>query len=212
VGERDLATWSIGELAEQTGVTPRTVRYYVAEGLLPAPGGTGQQRTYTAEHLRRLRAIKRLKEAYLPLEEIRRRLAALPPEEVERLAEAPPTREPGSALDYLATVLVSASAPMPQGVGEVNANAGNHRALIAYEPASVQKEVREATPPASPYMVASPGSAPATTWRRVVVGPGVELHYQPGDASREAAIARVARQATEALAAVPTPDYHLNEG
>jgi len=105
VRERDLVTWAIGEVAEQAGVTPRTVRYYVVEGLLPVPGGAGQQRTYTAEHLRRLRAIKRLKEAYLPLDEIRRRLAVLPPEEVERLADAPAAREAESALDYLATVL-----------------------------------------------------------------------------------------------------------
>ena len=209
MGERDLATWAIGELAEQAGVTPRTVRYYVAEGLLPAPGGAGQQRTYTTEHLRRLRAIKRLKEAYLPLDEIRRRLAALPPEEVKRLAEAPPTCEPGSALDYLATVLTSTPAAMPQEIGEVNANAGDHHALIAS--AAVPREVREPTPLTNLYMAAAPSMALATTWRRVVVGPGVELHYQPGDASREAAIARVARQATEALANLPTPDHHPDE-
>ena len=30
-------SYTIGELAEAAGVTPRTVRYYTAEGLLPAP-------------------------------------------------------------------------------------------------------------------------------------------------------------------------------
>jgi len=98
----------IAELAEQAGVTPRTVRYYVAEGLLPSPGGSGQQRTYSREHLLRLRAIKRLKDAYLPLEEIRRRLEGLSPDGIQALAEPPdePTvPPPTSALDYLSRFL-----------------------------------------------------------------------------------------------------------
>jgi len=124
----------IAELAEQAGVTPRTVRYYVAEGLLPSPGGSGQQRTYSREHLLRLRAIKRLKDAYLPLEEIRRRLEGLSPDGIQALAEPPaePTvPPPTSALDYLsrflpgrssrvaeiaAPAMPSAPAPAPGGV------------------------------------------------------------------------------------------------
>src|SRR5919198_989441 len=96
----------IGALAERAGVTPRTVRYYVAEGLLPPPGGTGQQRVYTHEHLLRLKAIRRLKEAYLPLGEIRHRLAGLSPGELQRLAEASPP-PPGSALEYITAVLAT---------------------------------------------------------------------------------------------------------
>ena len=54
---------SIAELAERVGLTRRTIRFYVAEGLLPPPGGRGQRRVYSSEHLIRLRAIQRLKEA-----------------------------------------------------------------------------------------------------------------------------------------------------
>ena len=37
--------YSLTELADLAGVTPRTVRYYLAQGLLPAVGqsGPGQQ-------------------------------------------------------------------------------------------------------------------------------------------------------------------------
>ncbi|MDP9366568.1 MAG: MerR family transcriptional regulator, partial [Chloroflexota bacterium] len=63
------------ELTEAAGVSVRTVRYYIAEGLLPPPAGAGPGSHYTAAHLDRLRLIARLKAAYLPLKEIRRRLA-----------------------------------------------------------------------------------------------------------------------------------------
>ncbi len=109
----------IAELAEQAGVTPRTVRYYVAEGLLPSPSGSGQQRTYSREHLLRLRAIKRLKDAYLPLEEIRRRLEGLSLDEMQALVE-PPVKSaippPTSALDYLSRFLPGRSSPAAEVV------------------------------------------------------------------------------------------------
>src|SRR5882672_2759069 len=70
---------TIAELAERAGVTPRTIRYYVAEGLLPPPGGSGQRRVYGQEHLARLEAIRNLKASYLPLHEIRRKLVSAYP-------------------------------------------------------------------------------------------------------------------------------------
>lgn len=65
---------SLAQLTEAAGVSVRTVRYYIAEGLLPPPLGSGPASFYTPAHLQRLQVIGRLKEAYLPLKEIRRRL------------------------------------------------------------------------------------------------------------------------------------------
>src|SRR5258708_19724503 len=62
----------IGDLTEQAGVTPRTVRYYESIGLIP-PGereGHGQH-YYTEETLARLRKIDQLKKLGLSLDEIR---------------------------------------------------------------------------------------------------------------------------------------------
>jgi DNA-binding transcriptional MerR regulator len=64
-------------------VSVRTVRYYIAEGILPPPEGSGPGSAYTRGHLDRLRLIQRLKEAYLPLKEIRRRLSGLSDDEVK---------------------------------------------------------------------------------------------------------------------------------
>lgn len=67
----------LNELVEVTGVSPRTIRYYIAEGLLPPPQGAGPAAVYTAGHRDRLLLIGRWKERHLSLREIRRRLAGL---------------------------------------------------------------------------------------------------------------------------------------
>src|SRR5688500_4373464 len=76
---------TLGELTAAADVSVRTVRYYISEGLLPPPEGSGPGSAYTQGHLERLRLIQRLKEAYLPLKEIRRRLSGLSDDEVRNL-------------------------------------------------------------------------------------------------------------------------------
>ncbi|HEX8217963.1 MAG TPA: MerR family transcriptional regulator [Chloroflexia bacterium] len=100
---------TIQELADRAGVTTRTIRYYVEQGVLPPPG-RGRPSEYTGEHLRLLDAIRRLKEQYLPLEEIRDVLQRLTPQQLEeflgRTASPPPAQEgPDSAVDYISRVL-----------------------------------------------------------------------------------------------------------
>ena len=63
--------YSIGELANLGGVSRRTVRYYVQEGLLPPPLGLGRGARYDATHLERLLQIKDLQERGRTLEEVR---------------------------------------------------------------------------------------------------------------------------------------------
>ncbi|HOY69103.1 MAG TPA: MerR family transcriptional regulator [Candidatus Ozemobacteraceae bacterium] len=62
--------YSIGELAEVTGVTRRTIRFYVQQGLLAPPEGAGRGHYYTDAHCRRLIEILRLQQAGLSLREI----------------------------------------------------------------------------------------------------------------------------------------------
>lgn len=89
-------TWKLEDLAEATGVSARTVRYYVQRGLLPAPAFHGRDTAYTEEHWLRLRAIRRLQDEFLPLDEIQARLSGLDREELHRIADgkeaAPPAR------------------------------------------------------------------------------------------------------------------------
>jgi DNA-binding transcriptional MerR regulator len=79
-------TYKLEDLAAEAGVSPRTVRYYVQRGLLPAPEFRGKDTVYGREHLLRLHAVKRLQQAHLPLDEIQVRLANASEHEIGRIA------------------------------------------------------------------------------------------------------------------------------
>jgi MerR family transcriptional regulator, repressor of the yfmOP operon len=69
----------IGELAELTGTTPRTIRYYEEIGLLPEAGEReqGKHRSYTQADVERVREIVRLRDLLgLSLEQLSKLLEA----------------------------------------------------------------------------------------------------------------------------------------
>jgi DNA-binding transcriptional MerR regulator len=65
----------LAELSEETGIPPRTIRYYIARGLLEGPVVAGRGAEYTSEHLERLGAIRELQGRGLTLAEIGGKLA-----------------------------------------------------------------------------------------------------------------------------------------
>ena len=97
----EAARWSLAELVGAADVSVRTVRYYIGEGLLPPPAGAGPGSSYGQAHLDRLRLIQRLKAAYLPLKEIRRRLAGLSDDDVRALLVSAEERMPATTDDAM---------------------------------------------------------------------------------------------------------------
>jgi DNA-binding transcriptional MerR regulator len=71
-------TLRIGEIAEQSGVTPRTIRYYEELGLLPRTEREyGKHRSYTESDVERLREVTRLRDLLgLSLDELRSMITA----------------------------------------------------------------------------------------------------------------------------------------
>jgi len=65
---------TLAELAEESGVPARTIRYYISRGLLDGPHVAGRAAGYGPEHLERLRQIRALQGQGLTLVEIARRL------------------------------------------------------------------------------------------------------------------------------------------
>jgi Cd(II)/Pb(II)-responsive transcriptional regulator len=62
----------IGQLATSTGVSIETIRYYEAEGLLPAPARTeSNYRDYDTAHVERLGFIRHCRSMDMALDEIR---------------------------------------------------------------------------------------------------------------------------------------------
>lgn len=71
--DAEQGLYNADELGDLGGVTRRTVRYYVQEGLIPPPLGVGRGRHYGPAHLARLLKVKAQQEAGLSLDEIRAR-------------------------------------------------------------------------------------------------------------------------------------------
>lgn len=96
------ATYSPSQLAEITGIATATVSYYVRLGLLPRVPFRGGATRYTADHLLRLLAIRRLNVRMLGTAEVKRVLNSASREKLFALAgiEAPAKPAPKATGPY----------------------------------------------------------------------------------------------------------------
>lgn len=180
--EESEQRFSIEELAEQVDLPVRTIRYYIAEGLVPGPGARGKAATYGEEHLLRLRLIRRLSEQHMPLSEMQHFLSRLSPAEMRSLLEEEELRarelerkdQDRAAKDYLAGLLRSARAARSAVPGETKRR---------YEPGQGPDWSRVPSQVPGPAL---PTPAPAAhTWHRWELAPGVELHIRSDAEYRE---------------------------
>jgi DNA-binding transcriptional MerR regulator len=190
---------TIAELAEEADVTPRTIRYYVEQGLLPPPG-RGRIAEYTEEHLQLLGLIARLKRHYLPLEEIRDMLQRLSREEIEELlargeSVSNAAQEQSSAADYISGIFergrVMEQAKLREPVTPAYSMPPPPAPMFA--PSMPAPSVSPPPPPVAKRSLFSHSRPPAmaersaaqeppqpkeeSTWHRVTIAPGVELHF-----------------------------------
>lgn len=202
-------TLTIDELAAEAGVPIRTVRYYIAEGLLPGPGGRGRAAAYRDEHRQRLRLIRRLVEQHLPLSEVRQRLAGLDPGDVaallrdaERRAVERERASTGVSPKAYIAALLREGANHPASAAGATRLSRPKPARLGAPPSAPEGEPRGA-PPLSPAGVPfgaplpapteeAPG-APASTTSRAAFGP-------PSTATRRAAFGPPRRGPNDATA------------
>lgn len=76
---------TLEDLAIKTGLSLRTLRFYMQEGLLQGPETHGKYASYSPEHLARLKMIQRLKDLHLPLQEIRELLNNMTSDDVSQM-------------------------------------------------------------------------------------------------------------------------------
>jgi DNA-binding transcriptional MerR regulator len=212
--------YTIGELAELAGVTPRTIRYYTAEGLLPRPAPHGQYALYGQEHLLRLQLIARLKAAYLPLGEIKARIMHLDPDQIRQLLEEyrdlPAVDPSTSAADYLSQLLATQSAPQPSyrqtAERSESYSTPQMRAFAMRQPSS-EEPASPPTPPGAPaYGFASSTSllppavsAPASTQ------PGLLHKLIPQRRARAATEPQAAEESWRRVALAAGVELHIRE-
>ena len=70
---------TLAELSEESSIPARTIRFYIARGLLDGPVKAGRGAVYTAEHVARLEKIKELQAEGRMLAEIAHDLNGGPP-------------------------------------------------------------------------------------------------------------------------------------
>ena len=182
--------FTIGELAQAAGVTTRTIRYYVAQGLLPPPHGGGRVASYGEGHLHRLELIKLLKQEYLPLNEIKALLACLDDDAVTGLLkekrQPPPTPAPGAAKEYLQALLnpPAESSPLLRQIAADKAVRPSEPSPSARTPAAPSRSGRLArrspvsAENARPDEATSSAQEAATEWQRYSLHPDVEVHVR----------------------------------
>ena len=107
------APYSLQDLADQTGIEPRTIRSYIERGLLPGPDSRGRNAEYSREHLDRLKVLTLVRDAYrsIPLDRVRQLLQRLSALQIQEMAEGrlaigdvldtDERRQKSSALSYL---------------------------------------------------------------------------------------------------------------
>jgi DNA-binding transcriptional MerR regulator len=170
--------YSIGELAAESGVTHRTIRYYVEIGLLPPPEGAGRAATYSDEHLARLQLIKRMQSARLSLDEIREQLAHTKPgaEPDFLVGEPPALRE--SASEYLAWLRDKDDPPR---------QASHLSRLASAFSAGLGRDAEERTERGESFV--------AEPWTRIPLAPDAELHVRRRGHRTDPRIARLIKEA-----------------
>ncbi len=170
-----MPAYSLAELSQLANVTPRTVRYYIQQGLLPSPGTMGPGTRYGDAHLARIRLIRQLQRQHLPLAEIRARLAALGDEEVQSALEGDASRATGSAVDYVRSVLTSRGLPTvhPTARPAMSPPPTDASAALASRHLAVPER-------SSDHFEPTPSASVPTRsqWDRIALGPDVELHVR----------------------------------
>ena len=164
-------TLDINALSQETGISVRTIRYYLAQNLLPPPFGRGPAATYGPGHRDRLRLIRRLQDVHLPLAEIRKQLQALDDAGIAQALAAPAAvAEPPAlnAYDYVRQVLAKAkSSPadlnlnqQPPGASLATDRAPCLSLAPSSAPGPVQDEAGTPLEVAAPNCHEAPGHTP----------------------------------------------------
>jgi DNA-binding transcriptional MerR regulator len=186
--------YSINELAKKARVSVRTIRFYIDEGLLPAPETRGRYTVYGDEYLGRLELIRRLKDSFLPLKEIRTTLSALSGEEVQ--ASLADLRKQDAQAQQIAMEAEETS--KGQRISERRSSAAEYIAdLLSSKPVNRPLPPQPSSQPA-PVQRPSPSGAMEETWQRVQLAPGLELHIrqtvQSSDQHKIEQIVRLAKK------------------
>lgn len=186
--------FSLEDLVSISGLSLRTVRYYIQEGLLPGPDSRGKNARYTEEHLKRLEWIQRLKEHHRPLGEIRILLNNMTPKEIKALLEGQDMMQ-----DFLSNFKEngeSASSSSPVGLTALEYIRGIEGKLPNIQE-STDKKKRSPVANETTTVLISTGNQEnresvspihfRESWQRIIIRDGIELNLRIPISSKDEA-------------------------
>lgn len=148
----DMETLSLQDLADATGIEPRTIRSYVEKGIIPGPDTLGRGATYPRESLERLQVFQLLRDANrdLSVGQIRLLMQALTPAAVSDLA---------AGRQQIAAVIDTAGSGVGRQKGDALEYINNLKALQGQKSPKQHRSQKHPRLPPPPSLGSPPGSA-----------------------------------------------------
>ncbi|MBC7380508.1 MAG: MerR family transcriptional regulator [Burkholderiaceae bacterium] len=143
------ARYSLDDLASLAGLTARTVRFYIQQGLIDRPGGEKRGAYYLARHLEQLLLVRRWTEAGLCLDRIRELIAGSP-------ADAPPRASRPGMVEVWGRVTLADGLEVPPRQNSCRLHRPTQGAAMKDGPGSRRTHARP--PPTSPRLPARSGA------------------------------------------------------
>ena len=197
--------FTLEDLEKMSGLSIRTLRFYIQEGLLPGPDTRGKFARYSRKHLDTIRFIHRLKEVHMPLQQIRHLLDTMSSEDIERVIQS--QSEKNFTLTSPQFFSKNKEIEEPSGKPERSSALDYIRSL---ENLKGRQKINDSpphykTPPAPsqpPLLSSEPsGSLPVRggeNWQRIRLAEGVELHVrQPMGREKEQTVEELIETAHE---------------
>lgn len=159
--------YTVSELEALTGINRRTIHFYVKEGVIPAPEGTGGGARYGEEHLLRLQLTRELQKSHLKLSGIKEAMDRLSREEMRAMV-----KKAGAAAK--AWDRRSLERWLEERIAGAAASPDWNRSLLDLVRGAA---VPRANPPeeAPAHRQSEAGAARSGTWERIVLADGFEV-------------------------------------
>ncbi|MFC7737565.1 helix-turn-helix domain-containing protein [Roseomonas sp. GCM10028921] len=178
---------SLADLAAASGLLPRTIRSWVAQGLLPAPLTRGPTARYPTETLERVLAIRSMRDDLgMSLADIRQELLVAAPEKIRAHAARAAALAPEPDLAAPDPTTASDTAPPPPGRSSALDYVRELRAKPAMAAVRASADPSVAPPPPASGFEAleqrlgqghtrATRKARAEEWLRIPITPDVEI-------------------------------------
>ena len=186
--EQEKSEFTLKELCKAADVTERTVRFYIAEGLLEPPAGPKSRSRYGYEHLLCLHLIRQLKERYLPLRQIKELVAAKNVTELLKLArELELSSQPSSKGEQgpMTTTQIRPT-ELIQTINRLNFQSPGQSfsPVNSLNPVQSRSDNRvvfpgwqnQSRPVVQPPIIIDNDADKPVLWQRIEIAPGIELH------------------------------------